>query len=267
MSSNDMQQRRTTDPGSVLYVNNMGKDFWGNVPESTPDRPQSNPELLQSTMQRDRDSFRTIFADTEDLPENPDESHIIIGGSLDSVNDEVDNTWIKNLIEFIQRMREQNKYILGICFGHQAVVKAFGGEVEKGKFPEFGIPTLDLSEDALDDPLFDGMGGSFPVIQTHGDVVIKGPEGNDVRNLASTRFYNNQSFAIGERIRTVQFHPEMNRRQMYDLAIFQYKYLVENRFDNNAVKFQHFLSRILTSSDLNSPINTRLLHNFYRMGM
>lgn len=42
-----------------------------------------------------------------------------------------DIPWIQGFIEFIQLLDRQKKKLIGICFGHQAIAKAFGSTVEK----------------------------------------------------------------------------------------------------------------------------------------
>ena len=64
---------------------------------------------------------------------------IIIPGSPSSVTDMQKTPWIINLTEFIRKVYTNFKHIkiLGICFGHQVVAQALGGEVEKSTKPKY----------------------------------------------------------------------------------------------------------------------------------
>ena len=53
----------------------------------------------------------------------------VITGSKLSVYDDVD--WIKQLGQFVQRLHQAKKKLVGICFGHQMVAHFLGGRTEK----------------------------------------------------------------------------------------------------------------------------------------
>lgn len=153
------------------------------------------------------DRLKTINGIIEELPLTVPESGIIIGGSNHSVYEEL--PWMARLQEFIRSMAEQQKPILGVCFGHQIVAAALGGTVEKGsKGPEFGAIQVMLTQEGQNDPLYRGLPSTLTVAMTHGDVVTKlSPDTGTV--LATNSTYHNQSLAFGSNIRTTQFHPEM----------------------------------------------------------
>ena len=67
--------------------------------------------------------------------------------------------------------------LLGICYGQQALCAQLGGQVENSEHHEFGRALLRITEDC---PLFEGIwapGEDHQVWMSHGDRVIRLPEG------------------------------------------------------------------------------------------
>jgi GMP synthase (glutamine-hydrolysing) len=96
--------------------------------------------------------------------------------------------------------------ILGICYGMQLVSLHFKGQVEFSPSREFGYGRMTMSGGSL---LFDGMGETLEVWNSHGDKVTELPEG--FSTIGSTE---NSAFAAIEqkdlRIFGLQFHPEVS---------------------------------------------------------
>jgi GMP synthase (glutamine-hydrolysing) len=97
--------------------------------------------------------------------------------------------------------------LLGICYGHQLLAHAFGGEV--GDHPEgkeIGTVDVALERSASDDPLFSRMPPRFRAHATHTQSVLRLPDAAVL--LASNAFEPHHAFRIGRRAWGVQFHPE-----------------------------------------------------------
>ena len=142
----------------------------------------------------------------------------IISGSKYSVYDNID--WIKQLESFVIDLEEENKPILGICFGHQLIAQALGGKVEKNIYGwELGSYRISLRNAAKSNPLFFGIKNNEIFYESHQDVVVELPEG--AIELAYTK-KGNQSFVYNKNIFGVQFHPEFTfevARALMDLRI------------------------------------------------
>lgn len=96
---------------------------------------------------------------------------------------------------------------LGVCYGHQLLGDALGGQV--GPNPngrEMGTLEVELLDP--DEPLFEGLTKTPTVILTHSDAVNQVPDG--ARIIARSDWTPVQAMAIGERTRTVQWHPEFD---------------------------------------------------------
>jgi GMP synthase (glutamine-hydrolysing) len=96
--------------------------------------------------------------------------------------------------------------VLGICYGQQLLVSHFGGRVEAAREREYGRATLRLAD--REDPLFDGVADESVVWMSHGDRVVRIPEGFRVLGTSE----NSPFAAIRHGSRPVyglQFHPEV----------------------------------------------------------
>lgn len=103
--------------------------------------------------------------------------------------------------------------IFGICYGHQLLAHALGGEV--GDNPggrEMGTVAIDLLPAAGDDPLFAGMPAAFAAQATHRQSVLRPPA--DATVLAVSALDPCQAFRWGEAAWGVQFHPEFSATHM-----------------------------------------------------
>ncbi len=98
--------------------------------------------------------------------------------------------------------------ILGICYGEQTMCEQLGGKVGQSEEKEFGRAFIDIKEDCT---LFEGVwekGTSHQVWMSHGDKVVKLPDGFVVTATSGNAPYA----AIADEARkfyAVQFHPEV----------------------------------------------------------
>lgn len=95
--------------------------------------------------------------------------------------------------------------ILGICYGLQVMSLMLGGEVNCPEKKEYGIANIDIVENS---PIFKNVPDKSQVWMSHGDSVVRIPEGFKV--IASTP--NCKYTAIENKDKNfygVQFHPEV----------------------------------------------------------
>ncbi len=96
--------------------------------------------------------------------------------------------------------------VLGVCYGAQYLTHKFGGEVLPSKTREYGRAKLVKVDPS--DPLFRGVDPGTQVWMSHGDTIMRIPEGYQV--TGSTEDVSVAAFRItGEQTWGIQFHPEV----------------------------------------------------------
>ncbi len=150
-----------------------------------------------------RDISVCRLSDDEELPSPELVRAVVITGSAAMVTERL--PWSERAARWLPAVLERGTPILGICYGHQLLAHALGGEV--GNNPrgrEIGMIDVSVSEQS--DPLLGGLGTSLRVSASHRQSVLRLPRG--ARRLAFNAQDENQAYAIGERAWGVQFHPE-----------------------------------------------------------
>lgn len=96
--------------------------------------------------------------------------------------------------------------ILGICYGMQLIAQLLGGEVNAGTSQEYGPANL-LIDNNFD--LFEGLWLEMSIWMSHGDSVIRMPEG--FQRIGHTTSCSIAAMAnSNKKIYGVQFHPEVS---------------------------------------------------------
>jgi GMP synthase-like glutamine amidotransferase len=150
------------------------------------------------------------------FPDDPGAYHAyLITGSLAGVYDPL--PWIAPLEEFIRSAK--NSKMLGVCFGHQVMAAALGGQVKKSeKGWGAGLHRYSI---VRKEPWTDA-GGSIAVPASHQDQVMVQPPNTEV--VAESDFTPYAALAWTDRQAiSFQFHPEFT-------PAFA-KALIEQRYD------------------------------------
>lgn len=169
-------------------------------------------EWFQSAMGLEKGQIKTIYAIDQQYPDASEFDAVIIGGSKYSVYDDL--PWVADLEDFIRSVFANKTPYLGVCFGHQIAIQALGGTVARGENgSEVGATTMKIADEAASDPLFYNVPKNFMAAQFHQDIVAELPSEN-VKAIAFNDTYPVQACAIGEKGRTLQFHPEFTSEIM-----------------------------------------------------
>ena len=154
------------------------------------------------------DTVTVIDAQNGDpLPDAADLAGVVITGSHEMVTDR--QPWSERAASWLQEVVAHGVPTLGICYGHQLLAHALGGEVgDNPNGREFGTVTVKLEAEAADDPLLGGLPARLPVQVCHTQSALALPAG--ARRLAHGDRDANQAFVVGEAAWGVQFHPEFD---------------------------------------------------------
>lgn len=150
------------------------------------------------------------------LPKASDFDGVVLTGSPLSVSDR--EPWMAALGSWSVAAADQGVPVLAVCFGHQLVAEALGGLVEVNPAgPEIGTVTVALTDHGIADPLFTDLPAYLTIQAIHRDVLVRAPPLENVRRLAGNANTPWQSFAYGECLRAVQFHPELSHLALREL--------------------------------------------------
>jgi len=128
---------------------------------------------------------------------------IVITGSPASVHDE--EPWSEAAAAWTKRHVERGIPTLGVCYGHQLLAHALGGETGPAQQHEVGQFPVEV---LADDPLFAGLERPLQTFLIHYNEVTRMPA--EGRLLARSDRCPVQAFAIGDHVRAVQWHPEFD---------------------------------------------------------
>ncbi len=172
----------------------------GRPPAELVERWGTYVDMVRTMLGTER-SYRSYDVQAGELPANPSEcTAYVITGSSAGVYDDL--PWIAPLLDFIRAARGRAK-LVGICFGHQAMAKAFGGEVEKSpKGWGLGMHRYELIEPPPG--MVEPLGLAIPAF--HQDQVVTLPPGTRV--LASSDFTPFAAIGYDDDTVSVQGHPE-----------------------------------------------------------
>lgn len=186
------------------------------------------------------------------LPRRETLAGIIVTGSPAMVTELA--PWSEECARYLREAYIVQMPILGICYGHQLLAHACGGEV--GFHPsgrEIGTVDVALFATAKADPLFNTLPNLFKGHTTHSQSVLQLPP--EAVLLAKSEHDAHQAFRLGECAWGVQFHPEFTAAHMQAYIQSRQSDLLNEQFDVEGLR----------TGVTATPEATSLLHKFVRL--
>ncbi|STX37818.1 glutamine amidotransferase-related protein [Legionella feeleii] len=129
----------------------------------------------------------------------------LITGSRHGVNDDL--PWIRVLEDFVLQLNNAAKKVIGICFGHQLIAKALGGEVIKS--PKSWGVGMSQNKMTQQKPWMIPQRDNFKLLVSHQDQVVTLPLNAEI--LAGSDFCPFYMLQFGDNLFTIQGHPEFTK--------------------------------------------------------
>ena len=147
----------------------------------------------------------------EALPGHGRYTGVLVTGSAAMVTDR--HAWSERTADWLREGLEDALPVFGICYGHQLLAHALGGEVgDNPSGREMGTVPVELHPDAAHDVLFGPLPSRFAAQTTHLQTVLRPPA--DVAVLARSQQDHCQAFRWRDHAWGVQFHPEFSAGHM-----------------------------------------------------
>lgn len=186
----------------------------------------------------------------DELPDAARFRGIVITGSPAMVTTR--EGWSERAGAWVKAAVDQCLPVLGVCYGHQLLAHALGGDV--GPSPggrEMGTVTVKLTRAMHEDQLLHPLPDEFPAHMTHEESVLRLPPG--IAPMGGTGQDTNAVFAVpGKRVWGVQFHPE------FDAGIMR-SYLEARR---DTLEREGFKPESMIKQVTETPEARRILHRF-----
>jgi GMP synthase (glutamine-hydrolysing) len=186
-----------------------------------------------------------------EMPASPGECDAwLTTGSRHSVNERA--PWIDELEEFVRETARRGVPFVGICFGHQLLAKALGGDVGVSDHGwGVGIKKVEITPGLRFVP--DGV-AAFAVFNSHSEQIERLPAGAEV--IGRSDHCPVSMMTVGGSMLGLQGHPEMDLA--YGAA------LIESRRDNQVPEEVAVAALASLDSGTDNPLVAEMIVRFVR---
>ena len=198
-----------------------------------------DPGTFKDFLLADGHELTTIQLDEgENIPSNLDEfdAMLCMGGPMDTFMEDEFN-WLvgekKAIGEYVLNLK---KPFLGFCLGCQLLGEILGGKVVQSNPPEIGVLDIDVSDQAITDPVFNFLPSKIKALQWH-SYEVQGLESNpNINIIGSSPTTKYQIFGYNNHAYGIQFHLEIRKSTVDDwAAVPEYKNALEQSLGQEAL--------------------------------
>ena len=198
-----------------------------------------DPGTFKDFLLADGHELTTIQLDEgENIPSNLDEfdAMLCMGGPMDTFMEDKFN-WLvgekKAIGEYVLNLK---KPFLGFCLGCQLLGEILGGKVVQSNPPEIGVLDIDVSDQAITDPVFNFLPNKIKALQWH-SYEVQGLESNpNINIIGSSPTTKYQIFGYNNHAYGIQFHLEIRKSTVDDwAAVPEYKNALEQSLGEEAL--------------------------------
>lgn len=185
------------------------------VVEPLRSRHGNYPDMVQTLLDAvdPRLTFRVWRCHDGDIPDaDAGVDAWITTGSKCGANDTT--PWIQDLAELIRQLWRDQQPLVGICFGHQLMAQAMGGQVQRSP-RGWGVGVMTHRIKARQPWMSPCNGDTLRLLSSHQDQVSALPEQGVV--LAGSDFCPNYMMQLGSVFLGLQGHPEFSKGYASDL--------------------------------------------------
>ncbi len=146
----------------------------------------------------DKFNYNIISFEKIKYPDIEKFTHIILTGGKEKLD-------FEKFKEVIKIIKNSNKPILGICFGHQLICKFFGTDINKIKYRKGNLKIKKIKEDKI----FKDLGDEIEIYEDHEYIIKNIPK--EMISLAESIDGNEVIKHKLKKIYGFQFHPEKTK--------------------------------------------------------
>ncbi len=142
---------------------------------------------------------------------------VVMGGPM-SVGDVKHHPWLREEKEYLINVINAGIPVLGICLGAQLIADVLGARVYRNREKEIGWFEVELTPQAIQSRLFQGLPARFTPYHWHGDT-FDIPE--QAHPLATNLATVNQGFFLdekGKKVVALQFHLESTPHSIHEIC-------------------------------------------------
>ena len=198
-----------------------------------------DPGTFKDFLLADGHELTTIQLDEgENIPSNLDEfdAMLCMGGPMDTFMEDEFN-WLVGEKEAIgEYVLNLKKPFLGFCLGCQLLGEVLGGKVVQSNPPEIGVLDINVSDQAITDPVFNFLPNKIKALQWH-SYEVQGLESNpNINIIGSSPTTKYQIFGYNNHAYGIQFHLEIRKSTVDDwAAVPEYKNALEQSLGQEAL--------------------------------